>query len=185
MHFWHLTIIHSAVKCETLKKKKKVILFYYISSIANFTFLNDSLQGQCWCDGSPGALLSDIQPLSCHHSWTALQGVLLLVSESRGSGLSESMPNTVKSGTFHSQPRPGVFAESPPRCHVQTVTRAALYPIGTATGPSVASCCQKWRTRSMGWFKTSSTMSTGEPLSTSEHLFIMHSVQKASTLGCR
>lgn len=59
-------------------------------------------------------------------------------------------------------------------------TRAALCPTGTATGPSVASCCQKWRRRSAGWLKTSSTMSTGEPLNWNPHA--QHSKKHIDTL---
>lgn len=74
----------------------------------------------------------------------------------------------VRARTFPSQ---GFSAKSSPRCHVQTVTRAVSCPTGTPTGSSTGSCCQRWQRLPMGWFKISSTLSTGEPQITSLHSY--------------
>lgn len=58
-----------------------------------------------------------------------------------------------------------VLCPSPLWCHVPRVTKASLYPSGIPTGWSTGSCCQRWKTPPMGWFKTSSTLSTGDPQS--------------------
>lgn len=126
-------------------------------------FLTDSRQ----CKRSPGALLADLYSLSCHCAGRTLQGTLLLVSDKWSLSLN-CLPQleychqvSLRGEQLHSAR--GLCWRAHRRFHVLAVTWVSLYPTGTLTGSSTGSCFQRWQTPPMGWFKTSSTLSTGKP----------------------